>query len=122
MDGGVLGILPDQEPPKNAGIFAPFFGVPAYTMVLVARLARRARAPVFIAYCERLSRGAGYHLHFSPISELLAIDPVEESVTAINRAVERCVKVLPTQYQWCYKRFRRRPPGEPPIYTRSANS
>ncbi|MEE8343178.1 MAG: lysophospholipid acyltransferase family protein [Gammaproteobacteria bacterium] len=115
-EGGVLGILPDQEPPKDGGIFAPFFGIPAYTMVLVARLVQRTRAPVFIAYCERLGGSDGFHLHFQPIPDPLMHDTVEASVAAVNQAVEQCVRLLPTQYQWGYKRFRRRPPGEPQIY------
>lgn len=114
--GGVLGILPDQEPPKDGGIFVPFFGIPAYTMVLVARLVQRTQAPVFIAYCERMAGSSGFHLHFQPIPNPLEHDTIEVSVTAINQAVEQCVRLLPAQYQWGYKRFRRRPPGKPKIY------
>jgi len=116
--GGVLGILPDQEPAEDTGIFAPFFGIQAYTMVLVARLAQRTGAPVFIAYCERLPKSKGYYLRFQQIPDEQFHDGVEQAVTAINLAIEGCVRALPTQYQWSYKRFRRRPPGEPKIYTK----
>ncbi len=34
-DGGVVGILPDQQPKAGDGEFAPFFGRPAYTMTLL---------------------------------------------------------------------------------------
>ena len=43
-DGGVVGILPDQQPKAGDGEFAPFFGVPALTMTLVGRLAERTGA------------------------------------------------------------------------------
>ena len=40
--GEAVGLLPDQVPPEGMGVWAPFFGRPAYTMTLAARL-RRSR-------------------------------------------------------------------------------
>ena len=45
-------------------MFAPFFGVPALTMVLLSRLARSTGATVLFAFAERLPRGGGFCLHF----------------------------------------------------------
>jgi KDO2-lipid IV(A) lauroyltransferase len=50
-DGGVTGILPDQQPKLGDGEFAPFFGVQALTMTLVSRLAERTGATVLFAWC-----------------------------------------------------------------------
>ena len=36
--GETVGLLPDQVPPDGMGVWAPFFGQPAYTMTLAARL------------------------------------------------------------------------------------
>ncbi|TIE66881.1 hypothetical protein, partial [Legionella pneumophila] len=36
--GEAVGILPDQTPTAGEGVWAPFFGKPAYTMTLVHRL------------------------------------------------------------------------------------
>jgi KDO2-lipid IV(A) lauroyltransferase len=36
---------------------------------------------------------------------------VEESVTAMNDAIEQLVKKNPAQYQWEYKRFKKPPEG-----------
>jgi KDO2-lipid IV(A) lauroyltransferase len=41
---------------------------------------------------------------------------VDTSATRLNAMVEQCVRALPTQYQWVYKRFRVRPPGERAFY------
>jgi Kdo2-lipid IVA lauroyltransferase/acyltransferase len=41
---------------------------------------------------------------------------LQAAATVINQEIERQVRELPQQYQWCYKRFRRRPPGEQPFY------
>ena len=35
-------------------------------------------------------------------------------VAALNRAIESCVRLVPEQYQWTYKRFRFRRPGSGP--------
>ena len=114
--GGVVAMLPDQEPQAGAGIFAPFFGVSAYTMVFLARLAARTDTPVIFSWCERLSWGRGYHLHFRamPASEQPA--NLETAVAAINQAVEMCVRECPEQYQWSYRRFKTRPEGEASFY------
>jgi Kdo2-lipid IVA lauroyltransferase/acyltransferase len=39
-DRQVVGLLPDQVPSRGEGVWAPFFGRPAFTMTLPARLAR----------------------------------------------------------------------------------
>ncbi|HSM11951.1 MAG TPA: lipid A biosynthesis lauroyl acyltransferase, partial [Lysobacter sp.] len=57
--GGVVGILPDQQPKQGDGEFAPFFGLPALTMPLLGRLAARTGATVLLAYCERIDAHAG---------------------------------------------------------------
>ncbi|GAB6039731.1 lysophospholipid acyltransferase family protein [Endothiovibrio diazotrophicus] len=109
--GEMVGILPDQEPGEGNGVFAPFFGIPAYTMVLVNRLARRNGAALFIGYAERLPRGRGYRLHFIRCPDDLADEDPEAGAAALNREVERMVRRLPEQYQWGYRRFKQRPEG-----------
>ena len=114
--GGVVAMLPDQEPQAGTGIFAPFFGVPAYSMVFLARLAARADTPIIFAWCERLPWGRGYHLHFRATPETVHSDNIHTAVTAINQAVEDCVRECPEQYQWSYRRFKNRPHGEASFY------
>ncbi len=108
--GELVGILPDQVPADPAsGVFAPFFGIPAFTMTLLSRLAAKSGAPVFFVYAERLPRGEGYHLHFLRGPEAIGGEDIEASVRAVNAMLERCVRSCPEQYQWVYKRFRVRP-------------
>jgi KDO2-lipid IV(A) lauroyltransferase len=61
-----VGLLPDQVPPEGQGVWAPFFGRPAYTMTLSARLAQTPRTTVLLVWGERLSWGRGYRVHVSP--------------------------------------------------------
>jgi KDO2-lipid IV(A) lauroyltransferase len=121
--GGVVAMLPDQEPQAGTGIFAPFFGTSAYTMVLLARLAARADTPIIFAWCERLSWGRGYHLHFRAMPASEQSGDLHTAVAAINKAVEDCVRECPEQYQWSYRRFKTRPDGEASFYKkkRTAN-
>lgn len=115
--GEAVGILPDQEPKADKGaVFAPFFGVPAFTMLLVNRLARRTDAPVIFLFAERLTNDAGFRLHC--LRAPAGIDSTDdlEAATALNRGIEQCVLTCPEQYLWPYKRFRRRPEGAPKLY------
>lgn len=110
--GETVGILPDQDPGRGAGIFAAFFGVPTNTMTLVPRLARTTGAAVVLVYAERLPHGRGYVMRFyrAPVGVEDA-DPAV-AAAAMNRGVEACVRERPEQYQWSYKRFKTRPQGE----------
>lgn len=113
--GGVVAMLPDQEPQAGTGVFAPFFSIPAYSMVFLARLAARTDTPIIFAWCERLSWGRGYHLHFRAMPASNHPD-LHTAVTAINQAAENCVRECPEQYQWSYRRFKSRPDGEASFY------
>lgn len=114
--GEALGILPDQNPDPGSGVFAPFFGIPAYTMVLIARLARKTGATLFVAYAERLPHGQGYHLRFREAPEQFATATPEEAAAIMNKLIETCIREQPAQYQWNYKRFRIQPEGGAPLY------
>lgn len=109
--GQVLGILPDQEAEKGSGVFAPFFGTDAYTMKLLPQLAAQTGAIVVSGYARRLEDGSGFEIHFSRADDVVNSKDVEVSAAAMNAEVERCVREIPEQYQWEYKRFERRPDG-----------
>ncbi len=115
--GEITGVLPDMEPAeRSSGVFAPFFGVPALTMTLVHSLTRRTGAAVVVGFARRV-RG-GFVLEFTrPDTDLVSPEEVT-AVTALNRAVETLVNLAPEQYQWEYKRFKRRPEGCEPLYKR----
>lgn len=113
--GEMVGILPDHDPPESSGtVFAPLFGMPANTMDLVTKLAARTGAPVLFIVAERLPRAAGFRFRLWPAPA--AIADAAHGPAALNEGVEACVRALPEQYWWSYRRFRRRPPGEPDFY------
>jgi len=109
---GVVGILPDQEPSYDAGVFAPFFGVLACSMKLVSKMAGKTNAIVLCAWSERLPDSQGFIFHFTEADNAIYSTHLEASVAALNRSVENCVRSIPLQYQWEYKRFCERPKNQ----------
>jgi len=112
----LVAILPDQDPGSEGGVFAPFCNTAANTMTLLPRLANKTDATVIYGYAERLPNGAGYHIHFLPASGNMTRNDLIHSTTQLNKDVEICIRQLPEQYQWAYKRFKTRPADEPRIY------
>jgi len=112
----VIGILPDQDPHTNNGLFAPFFGIQAKTMTLLSRLVQKSGATVLLVYVERLPDSKGFHLQFIPAPAEVSSADTQTSVIAINKMIEDAVRTIPAQYQWNYKRFATRPEGEVGFY------
>ncbi len=121
-EGGLVGILPDQEP-KDSGHFAPFFAMQAKTMTLLCQMASRTGAPVLFTFMERLPWGRGFRLHVVPAPAGIDDPDAAVATAALNKGVEQCVRMAPHQYQWSYKRFRQQPDGKPnPYKTRHASA
>ncbi|MBX2824667.1 MAG: lysophospholipid acyltransferase family protein [Gammaproteobacteria bacterium] len=109
--GRTVGILPDQEPDLNNGVFAPLFGVDANTMTLLSRFAAREEVGLVMMYCERLRAGRGYIVHYLPADPAIRSADKALATEALNRSLERCIRQCAEQYIWSYKRFRQRPDG-----------
>jgi KDO2-lipid IV(A) lauroyltransferase len=106
--GQAVGLLPDQVPPEGMGVWVPFFGLPAYTMTLAARLVQQTGATPLLIWGERLPRGAGYTVRVSALPEPLPSgdNAQAESAAIINRAMERLIRQRPDQYLWGYHRYK----------------
>ena len=104
-----VGILPDQVPGEGEGEWADFFGRPAYTMTLAAKLIERGDVACFLATGRRLPRGAGFALRMAPLPPAL---PGESGTRRINRALEEAIRECPEQYLWGYNRYKK-PRGRP---------
>jgi KDO2-lipid IV(A) lauroyltransferase len=104
--GQPVGVLPDQVPQEGEGVWAPFFGRPAYTMTLPAKLAQLGKADILLTYAERLPGGRGYVIRFVPFEGDLSGTAAEQA-GAINRAMEQLIARCPSQYFWSYNRYKR---------------
>jgi KDO2-lipid IV(A) lauroyltransferase len=109
-DGQAVGLLPDQVPGEGEGDWAEFFGKPAYTMTLAAKLAGRDGVRAYLVFGRRLARGRGYALSARRLPPPL---PDERPTRRLNRALEELVRECPGQYLWGYNRYKA-PRNAPP--------
>ncbi len=107
--GEAVGMLPDQAPKTGQGVWLDFFGKPAYTMTLAARLTQSGATPILI-WAERLPAGAGYHLHLQAPAEAIT-GTLEQRAQQINREIENLIRQCPEQYLWGYNRYKGTPPA-----------
>lgn len=106
-----VGLLPDQAPGVGEGVWAPFFGKPAYTMTLPGKLATQANAPVVLVGSERLPHGKGWRVHYLRLPEPLP-ESAEAQAAMLNDAMATMIRSFPEQYLWGYNRYKTR--GNPP--------
>lgn len=104
--GEAVGMLPDQAPREGEGRWLDFFGKPAYTMTLAARLLESG-ATVIMVWAERLPDGRGYHFHLRAPSRPLA-GSIEQRAQQINHEIEDLIRECPAQYLWGYNRYKQR--------------
>lgn len=129
-EGLPLFFQPDMDFGPRESVFVPFFGTPAATVPALSRIARLTGAAVLTVVAE-LERGdkqrgdAGRGGEERGSAEcVVRITPlpgfpgrsVETDTRRMNEVIEEHVRRMPEQYYWIHKRFKTRPPGEPPVY------
>lgn len=108
--------LPDLNFRTRDAVFAPFFGVPAWTITGLSRLSRAAGAKVVSCKTRMLDAGRGYVVELSDPWPDFPSDDVQADTERMNREIEALVRQHPEQYHWVHRRFKTRPPGEPKYY------
>jgi Kdo2-lipid IVA lauroyltransferase/acyltransferase len=119
-EGGVIGVLADQNTVPAEAVFVDFFGVQAATTSGIARLARRTGAAVVPAYNYwDLQRGK-YVLRYEPALELIATEDeladIHSFSARFNQVIEDYVRRYPDQWLWVHRRWKTRPANESAIY------
>ncbi len=114
--GEAVGILPDQAPRAGEGRWLDFFGRPAYTMTLAARLIESG-ASVIMVWAERLPSGVGYHFRLQEPTQAIS-GSLEQRALTINQEIEHLIRQCPAQYLWGYNRYKRRRGSGDPSLTR----
>jgi KDO2-lipid IV(A) lauroyltransferase len=112
--------MPDVNVASHDGIFVPFFGKLACTTGGVAMIAKRTDAMI-IPMCSVWDQSIGKYVvkYADPIEAANTGDREKDTLattTAITAAMERFIRAYPDQWFWVHKRWKTRPPGEPPIY------
>ncbi|HXY14818.1 MAG TPA: lysophospholipid acyltransferase family protein [Terriglobales bacterium] len=118
--GETAGILMDTNMTPPQGVFVNFFGIPACTASGLARIALRTDAavvPGFTIWDPALGK---YRLRFEPAVQLVRTGDNEADAVANTAAftniIEQYVRKHPDQWLWVHRRWKTRPPGEPPLY------
>ncbi|HEX6040756.1 lysophospholipid acyltransferase family protein [Longimicrobium sp.] len=113
---GVVGIVGDQDA-RKAGVFVPFFGVPASTHRGPALFALKFGAPVFACVARRLP-GAGVRYEVQgtrvPVARTGDLEADIQALTAeLAARLESHIREAPEQYFWFHRRWKSKPPPEP---------
>ncbi|MDQ6665798.1 MAG: lysophospholipid acyltransferase family protein [Acidobacteriota bacterium] len=109
-----VGILVDQNSSLDNAVFVDFFGIPACTSLSFARIAAHSGAaviPGFAVWSEAESR---YILRFYPAVAITG--DAAEDTRRIQKIIEAAIAEYPDQWLWIHRRWKTRPPGEPPLY------
>ncbi|MGX5175556.1 lysophospholipid acyltransferase family protein [Aliikangiella sp. IMCC44653] len=111
---GIMTILPDQAPREGAGVYAPFYGHPAYTMTLLHKFVQKTGAELLFANAIRDDSGKGFNIEIEAANFDPNLAQVESFNTALNLQIESIVDRHWAQYQWSYKRFKRQADAKNP--------
>ncbi len=115
-----VGILMDQNSSEQEGVFVDFFGRAACTATGFAKIALRTGAAVVPAFAFWDPQRGHYRLRFDPPLDLVRTGDSKHDVAAntqlFTRVLEEHIRRLPDQWLWIHRRWKTRPPGEPPLY------
>ena len=118
--GETVGILMDTNMTPPQGEFVDFFGLPACTAVGVARVALRSGAAVVPAFTIWDAKLKKYRVRFDPALQLVNSGNDEADAIAntamFTKVIQDYATRYPEQWLWVHRRWKTRPPGEPPIY------
>lgn len=107
-ENNLLGILPDQDTDKVAGIFIDFLGRPAYTPTGPASLALATGAPMIPCFIVR--EGKGHHIYAEEPVKIIRTEDKEETIRVNTESwsavVEKYIRKYPGQWVWMHKRWR----------------
>lgn len=119
-DKGVLGLLPDLNALDAEAIFVDFFGVPAATNFIMAKLALRTNSPIIPIFAPWSEEKRKYQLIIGPPVSFQSTGDEEHDVrqltTTLSQTIENAIRRYPGQWLWIHKRWKTRPKGEPAIY------
>jgi KDO2-lipid IV(A) lauroyltransferase len=117
---GILVVPSDQNQTASFGVFVDFFGKPACTTPGVARLSMLTGAPVYPVFLIRENEGSRHRIEILPEVKMVLTGDREADIRAntqrCSALVEEMIRRYPEQWIWFHKRWKTRPPGEPPLY------
>jgi KDO2-lipid IV(A) lauroyltransferase len=115
-NGGVLWYAPDQDFGPDQSEFAPFFGIRTTTLLATHRLPSITGCAVLPMFPRFDEESGKYIMTLLPALRDFPSDDAIADLTRVNAIMEQQIRLVPDQYWWIRRRFKTRPPGEPPFY------
>jgi KDO2-lipid IV(A) lauroyltransferase len=116
----VLGLLLDLNTLPDEAIFVDFFGIPASTSFMVAKLALRTEAPIIPIFAPWEEESKKFAVRIEPPVSIECTGNEDEEVrkltAKLSLIIETQIRRYPDQWLWIHKRWKTRPPGEPSLY------
>jgi KDO2-lipid IV(A) lauroyltransferase len=112
--GEAVGILIDQNNTLDQGVFIDFFGTKACAGTAFAKLAHHSGAAVVPGFALWSKEEQRYILRFYPEIEMTG--DVQRDTQRIHSQLESVIRQYPDQWLWIHRRWKTRPPGDPPLY------
>jgi KDO2-lipid IV(A) lauroyltransferase len=109
-----VGILIDQNTTATEGVFINFFDKRACAGTAFVKLAYHSGAAVIPGFAFWDQTAHRYTLRFYPAVELSG--DLESDTQKIHSLFELIISEFPDQWMWIHRRWKTRPPGEPPLY------
>jgi len=106
---GRIGLLIDQRVRPEEAIDVPFFGRPAWTSPIVARLALKTGAPILPLFGDHLP-GGRYRIDVLPPIVPAGRDDAATTLELTRRCLEVCEQVVrraPERWLWLHRRWKR---------------
>jgi KDO2-lipid IV(A) lauroyltransferase len=107
--GGRIGILPDQRVRPREGILVPFFGRPALTTPVLARISLRHEVPVVPVFAYPEPGGRYRMVVRPPILPGEAAGEGEAAAAALTRrylaVIEEEIRARPEMWLWMHRRW-----------------
>jgi KDO2-lipid IV(A) lauroyltransferase len=114
-EGKAVGFVADQGVLGLASTYVNFFGRPAKTPRGAAVFALRFNAPVLFVDALRQPDGS-YQVIIEPIEVVVTGNreaDVDAIITRFTELLEKWVRLVPAQYFWQHRRWKRQPPDTP---------
>jgi KDO2-lipid IV(A) lauroyltransferase len=112
--GEAVGILVDQNVGLSEGVFVDFFGVKACAGTAFVKFAHHSGAAVVPGFALWSEAEKRYILRFYP--EIPMSGNIQEDTQRIHSMLEGVIRQYPDQWLWIHRRWKTRPPGDPPLY------
>lgn len=109
-----VGVLVDQNTAPSEGVFIDFFGKLACAGSGFVKLAHHSQAPVIAGFALWDDARRRYTLRFYP--RIAMTGDLQADTQRLHALIEQVIREHPGQWMWIHRRWKTRPPGQPPLY------